>query len=384
MKPIKLSAFTTGGPNDAFADFFAGRSYLNMLSTEQVVIGNVTFEPGCRNNWHIHHADQGGGQILMVTAGRGWYQAWGQEARELRPGDVVHIPAGVKHWHGAAADSWFQHLAVEVPAVNGRNEWLEPVSGEEYARLKASAPDRAFLDIQKPFLEHEIAASGLKDKKTASLVRLACLTALPATGELAGGTREALAQGASVTEIKETLYQTAPYAGYPRVAEALAAVNAALEAEGLSPVGEERARVTAKNRLEEGLAVQRELFGRESIDQMRASAPAGTRHIQDCLSAHCFGDHYTRGELDLKLRELITFTALCAMGGCDPQVRSHAGGNLRVGNDRETLIQAVTTCLPYIGYPKTLNALRAIDEAAAVQTIDGASGNTSIQEEASI
>ena len=161
MKPIKLSAFTTGGPNDAFADFFAGRSYLNMLSTEQVVIGNVTFEPGCRNNWHIHHADQGGGQILMVTAGRGWYQAWGQEARELRPGDVVHIPAGVKHWHGAAADSWFQHLAVEVPAVNGRNEWLEPVSGEEYARLKASAPDRAFLDIQKAFLEHEIAASGL-------------------------------------------------------------------------------------------------------------------------------------------------------------------------------------------------------------------------------
>lgn len=132
MKPEEMSVFPTGNTNDAYARYFTGQSYLNMLSTEQVAIGNVTFEPGCRNNWHIHHAGQGGGQMLLVTAGRGWYQEWGKKAKELHPGDVVHIPAGVKHWHGAAADSWFQHLAVEVPGENTRNEWCEAVSEEEY------------------------------------------------------------------------------------------------------------------------------------------------------------------------------------------------------------------------------------------------------------
>lgn len=109
--------FAQGGANTAYARYFVGNSYLNMLSTEGVVIGNVTFEPGCRNNWHIHEAASGGGQILLCTSGRGWYQEWGKPARELHAGDVVHIPAGVKHWHGAARDSWFVHLAVEVPPV---------------------------------------------------------------------------------------------------------------------------------------------------------------------------------------------------------------------------------------------------------------------------
>lgn len=123
------------GEVNPYGQFFVGESYLKMLSTEQVGVGNVTFEPGCRNNWHVHHAKSGGGQILLVTGGRGWYQEWGQPARELHAGDVVNIPANVKHWHGAAADSWFQHLAVEVPGEEGSNEWLEPVSDEDYARL---------------------------------------------------------------------------------------------------------------------------------------------------------------------------------------------------------------------------------------------------------
>ncbi len=130
-----LSAFPTGNTNDAFAQYFVGQSYLNMLSTEQVLIGNVSFEPGCRNNWHIHHAKSGGGQILLVTAGRGWYQEWGQPARALRPGDVVNIPANVKHWHGAAADSWFAHLAAEVPGEDCSTEWCEPVDAEAYQKL---------------------------------------------------------------------------------------------------------------------------------------------------------------------------------------------------------------------------------------------------------
>ena len=127
--------FPRGGENTTFARYFVGRSYLNMLSTEQVPIGNVTFEPGCRNNWHIHRAARGGGQILLVTAGRGWYQEWGKPARALRADDVVNIPANVKHWHGAARDSWFAHLAVEVPGEETANEWLEPVSDADYSQL---------------------------------------------------------------------------------------------------------------------------------------------------------------------------------------------------------------------------------------------------------
>ena len=128
--------FPIGQPNDAFAKFFVGQSYLAPLSTSQVGIFNVTFEPGCRNNWHIHHAKSGGGQILICISGRGYYQEWGKEAQELHPGDVVNIPVGVKHWHGAACDSWFSQLALEVPAVEGSNEWLEAVDEETYSKLK--------------------------------------------------------------------------------------------------------------------------------------------------------------------------------------------------------------------------------------------------------
>lgn len=128
--------FPRGEENTAYSKYFVGQSYLNMLSVEQVVIGNVTFEPGCRNNWHIHHAKSGGGQILLCTAGRGYYQEWGKEPRELKPGDVVNIPAEVKHWHGAAPDSWFSHAAVEVPGTETKNEWCELVSDEDYRRLK--------------------------------------------------------------------------------------------------------------------------------------------------------------------------------------------------------------------------------------------------------
>ena len=128
--------FPIGDPNDAYAQFFIGQSYLAPISTEQVGIFNVTFEPGCRNNWHIHQADQGGGQILLCVAGRGYYQEWGKEAIEMKPGDCINIPVGVKHWHGAAPDSWFSHLAIEVPGVNGSNEWLEPVDHTQYGGMK--------------------------------------------------------------------------------------------------------------------------------------------------------------------------------------------------------------------------------------------------------
>lgn len=127
------SIFPLGEKNDAYAQYFTGQSWLKMLTKNGVSIANVTFEPSCRNNWHIHHK---GGQILLCTTGRGYYQEYGKPARELHAGDVVEIPPDVKHWHGAAPDSFFAHLAVEIPAEGGCTEWLEPVSDEEYGKLK--------------------------------------------------------------------------------------------------------------------------------------------------------------------------------------------------------------------------------------------------------
>lgn len=128
--------FPIGEPNRAYAQYFIGNSYLAPISQEQISIANVTFEPRCRNNWHIHHASEGGGQVLIGVAGRGWYQEVGKPAQEILPGTVIHIPAGVKHWHGAAAESWFAHLAFEVPGMESSNEWLEPVTDEEYDKLQ--------------------------------------------------------------------------------------------------------------------------------------------------------------------------------------------------------------------------------------------------------
>lgn len=134
----KQNVFGTGNANTAFAQYFIGDSFLNPLTDPNktaVFLANVTFEPGCRNNWHIHHATKGGGQLLICTAGEGWYQEEGKEAVSLVPGTVITIPAEVKHWHGAKKDSWFSHIAVEVPGEDCSNEWCEPVTDEEYNKL---------------------------------------------------------------------------------------------------------------------------------------------------------------------------------------------------------------------------------------------------------
>lgn len=135
---VKENVFGLGQPNEAFAKYFIGNSYLNPLTNPKdtsVFLANVTFEPGCRNNWHIHKSTKGGGQLLICTAGSGWYQEEGKDAISLVPGMVITIPANVKHWHGAKKDSWFSHIAVEVPGEDTENVWLESVSDEEYKNL---------------------------------------------------------------------------------------------------------------------------------------------------------------------------------------------------------------------------------------------------------
>jgi len=134
----KINIFGLGEPNVNYSQYFIGNSYLNPLAIDKeskLSLFNVTFEPGCRNNWHIHHSTNGGGQILICTAGEGWYQEEGKEAVSLKPGKVIQIPANVKHWHGAKKDSWFSHIAIEVPGKNTSNEWCEPVTDDIYNNL---------------------------------------------------------------------------------------------------------------------------------------------------------------------------------------------------------------------------------------------------------
>lgn len=133
----EINVFGKGNPNEAYAQYFIGNSFLNPLTAPEagLPMSNVTFEPGCRNNWHVHHAKSGGGQILICTAGEGWYQEVGKPAVSLVPGMVVTIPEGVKHWHGAKADTWFSHISIEIPGKDNFNEWLEPVKDETYLNL---------------------------------------------------------------------------------------------------------------------------------------------------------------------------------------------------------------------------------------------------------
>lgn len=141
----RQNCFGQGQANTAYAQYFIGNSYLNPLTDPKgcaVFLANVTFEPGCRNNWHIHHARHGGGQLLICTAGSGWYQEEGKPAVSLEPGMVITIPAEIKHWHGAKADSWFSHIAVEVPGEETANEWLEPVDDASYAALESPAGEK--------------------------------------------------------------------------------------------------------------------------------------------------------------------------------------------------------------------------------------------------
>ena len=199
----------------------------------------------------------------------------------------------------------------------------------------------------------------LSDSQKA-LIRLVALIACQTWKPLARYTLSALDVGATPEQIKETLYQCAPYIGLEKVQCALDEVNQTFQSAGITDPLTKQSTVSEETRFEKGLAVQQEIFGVENINTMRANAPEELKHIQDYLSAYCFGDFYTRGTLDLKMRELITFCAICCLGGCEPQAKAHARANLGVGNTKQTLIGALTQCLPFIGFPRTLNALACI------------------------
>lgn len=218
--------------------------------------------------------------------------------------------------------------------------------------------------LTENFQKNEVDGCSSLPRETKHLISLAVTTALGTVHCTAEETEKALHDGVQAEKISEAIIQCTPYAGSARALEALAASEEAMKKNGVSLPLQERGTVTEENRLEKGLAAQYAIFGQENIDHNRSSAPAELKHIQDYLSDYCFGDFYTREALPLKTRELLTFCILCTLGGCEPQLKAHIGGNLQVGNDRSVLLAALTWCIPYIGFPRTLNALACINEAA--------------------
>ncbi len=366
--------FPQGEPlPEQFSKYFTGQAWLARLTTDaalNVPVSNVTFSPGCRNNWHSHT----GGQLLIAVGGRGYYQEKGRPARELLPGDVVEIAPDVVHWHGAAPDSWFSHLAVECNPATNVNTWLESVDDAQYDAATASRPvfsegipvdgakDPELFEIFDNFALGEVLGHGRLDARTRLMCILASNVASQGRAAFRATLDAALGAGVTPVEVKEVLYQAVPYVGMAKVADFIGAANDVLEARGVGLPLEGQSTTTPADRFEKGLAVQRSIFGAGHIDAMREAAPENQKHIQQYLSDNCFGDFLTRGGLDVKTRELVTFSLLVSLGGCEPQVKGHIAGNVNLGNDKAVLLAVVTQLLPYIGYPRTLNAIGCLNE----------------------
>lgn len=366
--------FPQGEPlPEQFSKYFTGQAWLARLTTDaalNVPVSNVTFSPGCRNNWHSHT----GGQLLIAVGGRGYYQEKGRPARELLPGDVVEIAPDVVHWHGAAPDSWFSHLAVECNPATNVNTWLEPVDDAQYDAATASRPvfsegipvdgakDPELFEIFDNFALGEVLGHGGLDARTRLMCILASNVASQGRAAFRATLDAALGAGVTPVEVKEVLYQAVPYVGMAKVADFIGAANDVLEARGVGLPLEGQSTTPPADRFEKGLAVQRSIFGAGHIDAMREAAPENQKHIQQYLSDNCFGDFLTRGGLDVKTRELVTFSLLVSLGGCEPQVKGHIAGNVNLGNDKAVLLAVVTQLLPYIGYPRTLNAIGCLNE----------------------
>lgn len=222
-------------------------------------------------------------------------------------------------------------------------------------------PDQELMDILQNFMFGEAFHQGEMEDKKREMLTLVALTVNQMLPQLKSHVMAALRIGVTQAEIKETLYQCAPYIGFPKVLNAVQAANEGIHAMGMKPETIQASTVTEETRMKDGLAVQKSIFG-EVIDKNYETAPDGQLHIQQYLSGMCFGDFYTRGVLDIKMRELITFCAILTMGGCENQLKAHIHANIKVGNSKALLVTAITQCLLYVGFPRTLNALACLNE----------------------
>lgn len=301
---------------------------------------------------------------------------------------MVEIAPNVVHWHGAAPDSWFSHLAIECNPQTNKTTWLDPVNDEQYTsattsqtanlRLSEAAirnhdewfpgyvstakqTDPELIEVFDNFAFDEVMQYGNLDRKTRIMVTMASSIAQHTVHEYKMMLRAALANGVTPVEIKEILYHAVPYVGIAKVIDFIGVANDFLAANGISLPVEPQSTTSPETRYEKGLALQKDIFG-ERIDKMYAAAPDNQKHIQRYLSANCFGDYQTRTGLTVQQRELLTFSMLISLGGCESQVKGHIGGNVAVGNGKDTLLAVVTQLLPYNGYPRTLNAIACLNE----------------------
>ena len=368
---VDFNVWPKGELNSGYAKYFIGNSYLAPLDAQNGGPVNVTFEPRCRNNWHIHHKSV---QVLICVAGHGWYQEWGKEPVAMNPGTVIAIPAEAKHWHGAAKDSWFQHLTYMTKVEEGAsNEWLEPVTDAVYDKLPASKQQLSNTDPEytqrfEAFAFNEVVdqVKTRIDDHTRYICYLATLLGCQGIDEYCELLPKALDNGVTPVEVKEIVYQATAYLGIGRVRPFLTATNDVFGERGIALPLAPQAQTTMETRREAGTQAQVDCFG-EGMRDFWKSGPEDSRHINKWLADNCFGDYYTRKGLDIKTRELITFCFLAAQGGCEPQLKGHIAGNYHVGNDKEFLIAVISSNLPFIGYPRTLNALNCIRELEATK-----------------
>ncbi len=372
-------------------EYFTGTVWVNMNITPEddynTLIGTVTFEPKGRTNWHSHTC----GQILFVTHGIGYYQEKGGPIRVIREGDVVKIPKHIRHWHGASHNSAMAHIAIVPELDKDKTEWLQPVTDVEYnshhtsdqkhskeAQLtesavkyheelwphhksKAKHTDPELIEVFDNFAFDEVIQYGNLDTTTRVMMILGSTIATQSLAEYRMFVHAALNVGVTPIEVKEILYQSVPYVGISKVVDFLYATNDIFHERGVDLPLEGQSTTTPETRHEKGLALQKEIFG-EMIDTLYKESPAEQIHIQHYLSANCFGDYLTRKGLDIKTRELLTFSILISLGGVESQVKGHVQGNVNVGNDKTKLLTVITQLLPYIGYPRALNAVQCLND----------------------
>jgi len=372
-------------------EYFTGTIWVNMnIKPEDdynTLIGTVTFEPKGRTNWHTHTC----GQILFVTQGIGYYQEKGKPIQVIREGDVIKIPKNIIHWHGASHNSAMVHIAIVPELDKDKTEWLQPVTDEEYnsyhtsdqkrakdVRLteaavknheelwpqymsKARQTDPELIEVFDNFAFDGVISYGNLDTKTRVMMILGSTIASQAPDEYKMFVNAALNVGVTPVEVREILYQSVPYVGIAKVIDFIHTTNEIFTERGIKLPLEGQSTTTPETRHEKGLALQRAIFG-GVIDKMYETSPKNQVHIQRFLSANCFGDYLTRTGLDVKTRELLTYCMLISMGGTESQVEGHIQGNVNVGNDKETLLSVTTQLLPYIGYPRTLNAIKCLNE----------------------
>ncbi|WP_369765352.1 carboxymuconolactone decarboxylase family protein [Flavobacterium sp. WC2429] len=370
-------------------DYFTGTVWVNMnvIPDEgyNINMGTISFEKKARTNWHSHTS----GQILFVIEGIGYYQELDKPIQLIQKGDVVKIPKNITHWHGASHNSAMRHIALVPEFDKDTTDWLQAVSNEEYNTFKAPVyevenkltpaaimnheelwpnhiskvkeTDPDLIEIFDNFAFDEVINHDTIDVKTRVLMIMASTIGSHALTEYRLHLNAALNVGISPIEIKEVLYQSVPYVGISKVIDFINATNEIFIERNISLPLESQSTTTPENRLEKGLAKQKEIFG-DQIDKMYKNSPKDLLHIQHYLSANCFGDYITRDGMDIKTREMITLSFLIALGGSENQIKGHITGNVNVGNDRNILINLMTQLLPYVGYPRTLNAINCLNE----------------------